>query len=86
MQALSPYAKNIPIFWAHGTDDEIAPIGRTQDGIEFLKTELSIPTVADLGAPGIDFRTYTGLQHSTSEQELGDWGQWLKKVVPGQST
>jgi len=81
----SPYATDTPIFWAHGTTDPVIHFESTRKGVDFLKTEVGIAAAGELGAPGIDFRAYAGLPHSTSEQELSDLGQWLKKVVPGQA-
>lgn len=34
------------------------------------------------GEPGILFKTYPNLGHSTDAKEIDDWVNWLKKVIP----
>ncbi|KAH9948745.1 Phospholipase/carboxylesterase/thioesterase [Amylocystis lapponica] len=80
----SPPTKSVPIFWGHGTEDPVISFQRGVRSVEFLKSTLHFAD-ATADAPqngGINFNAYDGLPHSTSDQELRDLTEWLKKVLP----
>ncbi|KZT06516.1 Phospholipase/carboxylesterase [Laetiporus sulphureus 93-53] len=80
----TPNNINTPIFWGHGEDDPLVEFDMGTRSVEFLKTELKIKT-AEPDEPqkgGITFRSYEDLPHSTSNEELHDLKEWLKKVMP----
>ncbi|CCM03357.1 uncharacterized protein FIBRA_05486 [Fibroporia radiculosa] len=73
-----------PLFWGHGEDDPLVEFDMGVRSVEFLKKEFSIPT-ADPESPekgGLMFNSYEDLPHSTSNEELRDLKEWLKKVLP----
>ena len=41
-----------------------------------------VKEATESGKPGIFFKEYPGLGHSTSMREINDWADWLKKVIP----
>ena len=52
---------------------------------ELSKQELKnvgVNEAKEPGKPGIFFRAYPDLGHSTNMEEINDWANWLKKVVP----
>ncbi|KAJ3502369.1 hypothetical protein NMY22_g18607 [Coprinellus aureogranulatus] len=70
------HARNTPIFWGHGSEDPLVKLSFSKASKEFLTGELGVPP------ENIDYRTYSGLGHSTSPQELQDIKAWLINAVP----
>jgi hypothetical protein len=63
----------VKIFLGHGTADPLLPL------------PLAAGTRALLQAKGfrnVDFRTYSGMQHSTCPEELADLRRFLADVLP----
>ncbi|KAL8292172.1 hypothetical protein RQP46_001638 [Phenoliferia psychrophenolica] len=61
-----------PIFWAHGTSDNVIPY-TGKEAFERMR---------DSGASKIDFHTYQGLPHGYCEEELSDLEAWLLQRIP----
>lgn len=80
-QLLGQPATATPIFWGHGVEDPLVPLAIGQ----FSKRELEnvgVKEAEESGKPGVFFKGYPGLGHSTDMQEINDWAYWLKKVIP----
>ena len=82
----SRHAKELPIFWGHGTHDPLVKYQFGVDSVAAFRSSLGLAT-ASLDAPdaaglkGISFNSYSGLGHSTTDKELNDLRAWLKKVL-----
>ena len=44
--------------------------------------KVGVKEAKELGDAGISFKTYPHLGHSADTQEIKDWANWLKKVIP----
>lgn len=62
----------LPIFQAHGDCDPVVPYKWGQMTASFLKTFMK----------NIEFNTYRGLTHSSSEAELKDMRLFIEKIIP----
>ncbi|XP_014368894.2 acyl-protein thioesterase 1 [Papilio machaon] len=62
----------LPIFQAHGDCDPVVPFKWGQMTASFLKTFMK----------NIEFNTYQGLTHSTSEEELKDMKVFIERMLP----
>lgn len=80
---ITQHARSLPILWAFGDVDPLVPIKVVDQSVDFL-TSFGIPRLRreELGKPGVAFVTYTGLGHSSSEDELRDMGEFMSRVVP----
>jgi len=80
-------AKNLPIFWGHGTADPLVQFTLGRMSADFLIRELGVKAVeeeenaADVPV-GLSFHGYVGLVHGSNEAELDDLRDWLKRVLP----
>ncbi|KDQ61519.1 hypothetical protein JAAARDRAFT_704876 [Jaapia argillacea MUCL 33604] len=80
---VSPHARSLPIFWAHGTADQVVTHQRGLDSAEIIKSQIGISeTSLGSGLPGLSFNSYQGLVHEINEPELIDLQTWVKSVVP----
>lgn len=70
-----------PIFWGHGEDDQLVKLSLGRMSEEELKNA-GVNEAKEPGDPGIFFRTYPNLGHSAGTEEIYDWTNWLKKVIP----
>lgn len=61
-----------PVFMAHGTDDRVVLYALGQSSAKLLRQS---------GA-NLELKSYPGLEHSSSEQELDDLGAFIKRVLP----
>ncbi|KAI5474162.1 hypothetical protein MNV49_004074 [Pseudohyphozyma bogoriensis] len=66
-------AKTLPIFWGHGTGDQMISITRAEAGVEQLRGQ---------GLKNIEFKVYAGMPHSTCPEEIADVEAFLRKVLP----
>lgn len=78
---LSDHAKNVPIFWGHGTDDPVVRYDVGRASADFLHKQ-GIPVASEIGLKGLSFNTYRGVAHSTNMNELVDLKNFIAKVVP----
>lgn len=85
MKTMATFVNKLtPWFWGHGEDDPLVEFSSGVRSADFLKKELGIPP-ADAAAPekgGLLFNSYEDVPHSTSNEELRDLKEWLKKVLP----
>ncbi|KAM0748940.1 Phospholipase/carboxylesterase [Meredithblackwellia eburnea MCA 4105] len=66
-------ANSLPVFWAHGTHDQVISYETGVKGCQTMKTA---------GMKEIEFHTYKGVQHGYCEEELEDLNEWLAKLAP----
>ncbi|KAJ7639362.1 Phospholipase/carboxylesterase [Roridomyces roridus] len=86
----SEYAKSLPIFWGQGQIDPLVrpelAIASARMVIEKTKTpevkETANGKFAEFKGSLFEFKTYSNVAHSTSQQELNDLKEWLKKTLP----
>lgn len=71
----------MPIFWGHGADDQLVPLHIGKLSKEELE-KVGVRGAGESGKPGIFFKEYPNLGHSAHMQEIQDWADWLKKVIP----
>lgn len=81
---LTAHAKQIPIFYGHGTSDSIVRFEVGVESANFLTEKLGILHARE-GRPGLDFRSYEDMAHSTCPKELDDLHKWIKQVIPMES-
>ena len=60
----------IPIIQCHGDSDPIVPIEWSKLTVELLKK---------IGFTSVDFKTYRGVSHSSSEEEMDDVSDFIVK-------
>ncbi|CAH1968289.1 unnamed protein product [Acanthoscelides obtectus] len=65
---------DVPVFQCHGDCDPIVPYKWGQMTASVLKTMLT----------NVDFKTYRGVGHTSSDQELVDVKQFIEKYLPSQ--
>jgi len=68
---MSDHARNLPIFWGHGTDDEV---------VAYRWGEMSVKLLQDLKVKDLTFKSYD-MGHSSHPEELRDLKAWLEKVL-----
>ena len=71
--AMSPHAKDLPVFLAHGTADMVL---QYQYGV--MSSELMTDT---LGMTKVDFQTYQGMGHSACQEELQQLAKFIANVL-----
>ncbi|KAI7818692.1 Phospholipase/carboxylesterase [Gamsiella multidivaricata] len=64
--------RKTPIFWGHGTVDQMVRYEFGEQSVEFLKKHKY----------SVDFHTYPNMGHSACDEELGDLLTFLKKTIP----
>lgn len=79
---LSGSAKTIPVFWGHGSVDPLVRPQIATQSIEYLKTQCGITDSDGKTPSGLKFKMYSGLEHSSSPEELSDLKSWLTSVLP----
>ncbi|EJT46151.1 acyl-protein thioesterase-1 [Trichosporon asahii var. asahii CBS 2479] len=82
-QEARPNAKDYPVFWGHGTDDQVVRYEYGVQSVELLK-KLGFPSVPEdkiFERPGLKFESYPGMQHSSCPEEIRDLAAWLQKVT-----
>jgi predicted esterase len=78
-------ARNLPIFFGHGTDDSVVQFRFGQASYEMLQGKpFKFPLATDDEVKGLTWKEYAGMDHGSSPQELRDLEQWLLKVIPGE--
>lgn len=71
-EKFSEHAKQTPVFFAHGEDDNIVPTQFGQKSAQRLK-ELGIE---------VTFKTYSNMAHSASQQEMSDVDRFVERLIP----
>jgi predicted esterase len=82
IQMVSEKIKDARIFWGHGIDDPLVKYLWAAESRDYLKDVLSISETSGSELQGLSFNSYSGLEHSTSHEELMDLLSWLEKVLP----
>ncbi|KAK0431838.1 Phospholipase/carboxylesterase/thioesterase [Armillaria borealis] len=83
IEGITPRTKNIPVFIAHGTDDDVLTLDINTECVEALRGAGFSITENTNAAGGISYHLYQGLAHSVDlSQEVDDLKDWLKKNVP----
>ncbi|SJL17986.1 uncharacterized protein ARMOST_21557 [Armillaria ostoyae] len=83
IEGITPRTKNIPVFIAHGTDDDVITLDMNTECVEDLKGARFRITKNTNATGGISYHLYQGLAHSVDlSQEVDDLKDWLKKNVP----
>lgn len=83
-QMKSEHAKDIPIFWGHGTNDPVVDYSFGQRSIDFLVQKCGyrlLPQGTTFARPGIRFESYPGMPHSSCPQEIDDLKSWLTQAL-----
>lgn len=70
--AARPRARETPLFMAHGDSDMVVP---------YAYGEISATLLRSAGI-SVDWHSYPGLPHSTSDQEMRDVREFLHSVLP----
>ncbi|KAK0442806.1 Phospholipase/carboxylesterase [Desarmillaria tabescens] len=82
-QNITPYATSIPIFIAHGSEDRIITLDRSQSSVAALKQLGYTVHTETSESDGITYNIYQGLGHSVADAKvLDDLSDWLKKTIP----
>ncbi|PBK80078.1 Phospholipase/carboxylesterase [Armillaria gallica] len=83
IEGITSRTKNIPVFIAHGTDDDVLTLGMNAECVEALKGAGFRITENTNAVEEISYHLYQGLAHSVDlSQEVDDLKDWLKKNVP----
>ncbi|KAG1755375.1 Phospholipase/carboxylesterase/thioesterase [Suillus lakei] len=85
---ISPHAKSVPVFWGHGTADAVIYYKVGELSVELLQDQLGIVKHSahdQLGAPGINFRSYERMGHASCKKEMEDLVTFLGSVIPQQT-
>ncbi|KAK0477154.1 Phospholipase/carboxylesterase [Armillaria luteobubalina] len=83
IEGITPRTKNIPIFIAHGTEDDVLTLEMNTECVEALKDSGFRVMEKSNTVGGISYHLYQGLAHSVDlSQEVDDLKDWLKKNVP----
>lgn len=83
----APTASTVPIFWGHGKQDPLVSYRFAEMSKEILVKDFGFLSLEHnkIGQPGLTFMLYPGLEHSTSEDEIGHMKEFLAHVVPNQA-
>ncbi|WWC63890.1 uncharacterized protein I303_106495 [Kwoniella dejecticola CBS 10117] len=79
----NPEAKEMPVFWGHGMDDDKVLFSMAQRSIHMLKG-LGFPLLPKgtvFAKQGIRFEGYPGLAHTWSAEEVEDLRGWLVEAL-----
>lgn len=81
-EKLALHTPSLPIFMGHGVEDPIVPVSIAELSARYLSEKFGVASQENIGEPGLKFKEYPGLEHSTSEEELEDVAAFLRHVVP----
>lgn len=82
---LSPSAKDLPFFMAHGRADETVNCSYGVASYEFITGDLGLSKRTSETSPTdavITLQLYDGLEHWTNPKELQDMSGWLSGIIP----
>ena len=91
---LTPFAKQIPIFWGHGKEDLQVDYEFSIKTAETLASDLEVPfqsyentaltreELEKISPKGLRFHSYGNLGHWINEQELMDLYAWILFLLP----
>ncbi|CAG8540585.1 11837_t:CDS:2 [Acaulospora colombiana] len=76
-------ARNLPIFFGHGTDDGVVRFEFGKGSYEMLQGKpFKFRDATDDDIKGLTWREYAGMDHGSSPKEIRDLEEWLLKVIP----
>ena len=79
----SPTASSMPIFWGHGSADPLVKAEYSKTSSDFLVQQLGMPIARPEDfKKGISYNVYEGVGHTTTQKELADLKEWIKKIIP----
>jgi lysophospholipase I len=79
----SPTASSIPVFWGHGSGDPLVKAEYSKASSDFLVQQLGMPIARQEDVKkGLSYHMYEGVGHTTTDRELVDLKEWIKKVIP----
>lgn len=76
--AIAKGSEDTPILHCHGTDDQVVPVQAT----DLSKERVTSALERTGGRSTYGVKTYPGLDHSVSMEELDDVAAFLKRVIP----
>jgi len=82
---LSPYAIDLPIFLAHGQNDDMVPISRAQLTYNYMveKYGIKLAEAKEPAKGGITLRVFNNMGHEINEeQETEQLAWWLAEIIP----
>ncbi|KZT51172.1 Phospholipase/carboxylesterase [Calocera cornea HHB12733] len=82
-KAKSAHVPQLPIFLAHGREDNVVGLARSIKTVEALKESFGYQVATDTEAKEgfVTLKNYDGLDHSFSEEEAQDFGRWLESLL-----
>ncbi|EDR12736.1 uncharacterized protein LACBIDRAFT_188773 [Laccaria bicolor S238N-H82] len=80
----SQHAASIPVFWGHGAADPLVKYQFCKDSADFLTQTLGMPLAPTGECKGLSYNIYEGMGHTTTQKELDDLREWIKKAIPGE--
>jgi lysophospholipase-1 len=78
----SPHTLSIPIFWGHGTVDQLVLLEFSKKSVELLTTEMGVIRGKPGALGGLSYHLYDGIGHTTNQKELEDLKGFIKNAVP----
>ncbi len=78
----TPDALLSPVFWGHGTVDQLVQLDHSKKSVEFLTTKMGMIQEESGVFGGLSYHLYDGMGHATNERELEDLRAFIKKAVP----
>jgi predicted esterase len=79
---MSPDALSTPIFWGHGTADQLVLLDFSKKSVELLTTEMGMIRGRPDTFGGLSYHLYDGIGHTTTQKELEDLKTFVKNAVP----
>lgn len=67
--------KNTPMLMCHGDSDQV---------VRLSWAKLSVQALRDAQASAIEWKTYSGMEHSACIEEINDATEWLRRILPPQ--
>uniref|UniRef100_A0A0K3CNX6 Acyl-protein thioesterase 1 n=1 Tax=Rhodotorula toruloides TaxID=5286 RepID=A0A0K3CNX6_RHOTO len=74
-EVFSPAARDTPILWMHGREDPFLSLENAELGVSRLSTP-------PINLSRLTFKTYEGLMHTWTNEELDDVADWFEANVP----
>lgn len=82
----SSTASSIPVFWGHGSVDPLVKSEYYKISSDFLVQQLGMPVAKPEGVEGLTYHLYEGVGHTTTQKELDDLKEWIKKAIPNKDS
>ena len=79
---VTPDAVFTPIFWGHGTVDQLVQLDFSKKSVELLTTKMGVIQGEPGAFGGLSYHIYDGMGHTTNQRELEDLKAFIKNAVP----